>query len=89
MVGDNNYGWMGYEMHSFFANGNNFVAISSPKASSTNSLLFSGKVEIRDINDLGKVVTTLYGSSFSENFGNSITSGELFIEVREDILKNQ
>jgi hypothetical protein len=80
---------MGYAMHSFVVNGNHFVAISSPKSSSPNSIPFSGKVEIRDINYLDTVVTTLYGSSYSENFGQSITSGDLFIEVGDAVPTNQ
>ena len=77
--GDSNYGWMGYTIHSFIVNGRNYVAISSPKASSQNGI--GGKVDIRDVNNLNGVVATLYGEEEFENFGKSITSGELYVEV--------
>lgn len=79
MEGDSYFGWMGDAIHQFFVNGKNYVAISSPKASSENGI--GGKVEIHDVNNLKDVVTTLYGDEEFENFGHSITSGELNIEV--------
>ena len=79
MEGDSYYGWTGYTLHSFYANKRNYVAISSPKASSKNGI--GGKVEIRDVNNLKDIVSTLYGDEEFENFGHSITSGELHIEV--------
>ena len=81
LVGDSFYGWMGYTIHSFFVNGKNFVAISSPQSSSQDGI--GGKVEIRDMNNLSNVVTTLYGNQEFENFGHSITSGKLYIDVSD------
>ena len=85
LVGDSFYGWMGYTIHSFFVNGKNFVAISSPQSSSQDGI--GGKVEIRDVNNLSNVVTTLYGNQEFENFGHSITSGKLYIEVGIFLIK--
>ena len=82
LAGDNSYGWFGYSMHSFFANDKNYVAISSPKAYSPDSLSYGGKVEIRAVNDLSTVITTLYGSQEFENFGHIITTGNMVIEVK-------
>ena len=79
MEGDSYYGWMGYNLHSFHVNDRDYVAISSPKASSENGI--GGKVDIRDANNLKYIVSTLYGDEEFENFGHSITSGELHIEV--------
>ena len=84
MEGDSYYGWTGYTLHSFYANKRNYVAISSPKASSKNGI--GGKVEIRDVNNLNSVVSTLYGDEEFENFGHSITSGELYIEVSKKLI---
>ena len=77
--GDSYYGWMGYTIHSFIVNGRNYVAISSPKASSQNGI--GGKVDIREVNNLNDIVATFYGDEEFENFGKSITSGELYVEV--------
>ena len=79
MEGDSFYGWMGYSLHSFYVNKRNYVAVSSPKASSEDGI--GGKVDIRDANNLKDIVSTLYGDEEFENFGHSITSGELHIEV--------
>ena len=69
-------------MHSFEANGKNFVAIGAPNfALENSSTLGGGKVEIRDLDDVESVGSTLYGTQEFENFGNSITTAELDIEV--------
>ena len=69
-------------MHSFEANAKNFVAIGSPNfALGDSSTMGAGKVEIRDLDDVESVSSMLYGTQEFENFGNSITTAELDIEV--------
>lgn len=82
LVGRERYEWMGHTMHSFHANGNNFAAISSPNSPSADGLVLGvGKIEIRDVNNLDLIVTTLYGIQEFENFGHSIVTADLTIEV--------
>ena len=81
IVGQDSYDWMGQTMHSFVANDKYFVAISSPDAAYDNGCVHGGKIDIRDVNNLDSIAVTLCSDHAFENFGKSIISGELFIEV--------